>query len=266
MPGCSFWIASAKRLGVVQIGVGGLPPQQVGDVGVGQAARDAVVQAGAFLQAEEALGRAVVAVDEGLVALVDVRGDQLGAFGVGAGDRDRGRAHDVGGQAGGDQIAAMRLGRDQDLAAQVAALLLGGQLVLEVDAGGTRLDEGLHDLEAVQRAAETGLGVGDDGGEPVALGAALGMLDLVGALQGAVDAAAQLGRGIGRVQRLVRIHGPGGVGVGGDLPARQIDGLQARADHLHGLVAGHGAQGVDVGLASAAAPTGGWHRARPGCG
>ncbi|MNE83334.1 hypothetical protein D3C80_1801430 [compost metagenome] len=74
------------------------------------------------------------------------------------------------------------------------------------------------------------------------------MLDLVGALQGAVDAAAQLRRGVGRIQRLVGIHGPGGVGVGGDLPARQIDGLQTGADHLHRLVAGDGAQGVDEGL------------------
>jgi len=46
----------------------------------------------------------------------------------------------------------------------------------------------------------------------------------------------------------VGVHGAGGVGVGGDLPARQIDGLEAGADHLHGLVAGDGAQGVDEGL------------------
>ena len=35
----------------------------------------------------------------------------------------------------------MRLGRDQNLAAQVAALLLGRQLILEVDAGRARLDQ-----------------------------------------------------------------------------------------------------------------------------
>ncbi len=234
--------------GVVQIGVGGLPPQDIGVFGVGQAARDAVIQPRAFLQAEEALGRAVVAVDEGAIALVHVRGDQLGAFGVGTG-HDQGRgAHDVGGQARGDQVALMRLGRDQNLAAEVAAFLLRRQLVLEMDARSAGLDEGLHDLEAVQRPAETGLGVGHDGHEPVPLGAALGVLDLVGALQGAVDAAAQFRCGVGRVQRLVRIHGPGGVGVGRDLPARQIDGLQPGPDHLHGLVSGHGAEGVDIGL------------------
>ncbi len=59
-----------------------------------------------------------------------------------------------------------------------------------MDRGGAGLDIGLHDLEAVQGPAEAGLGVGDDRDEPVAGGAALGMLDLVGALEGAVDPAA----------------------------------------------------------------------------
>ena len=58
------------------------------------------------------------------------------------------------------------------------------ELVLEMDAGDARLDIGLHDLEAVQRPAEPGLGIGDDRREPVALRAALDMLDLVGALRG----------------------------------------------------------------------------------
>ena len=45
--------------GLVQVGVRGLPPQQVGDFGIGDAARDAVVEAGAGLQAEEAFRRAL---------------------------------------------------------------------------------------------------------------------------------------------------------------------------------------------------------------
>ena len=63
----------------------------------------------------------------------------------------------------------------------MAALLFGRELVLEMDAGDARLDIGLHDLEAVQRPAEPGLGIGDDRREPVALRAAFKMLDLVGA-------------------------------------------------------------------------------------
>src|SRR5258708_1221352 len=81
-----------------------------------------------------------------------------------------------------------------------------------------RLGIGLHDLERVQRTAEARFGVGDDGHEPVDLGAAFRMLDLVGALEGAVDTAAELGAGIGRIEALVRIHRARGVGVGRDLP------------------------------------------------
>ena len=36
------------------------------------------------------------------------------------------------------------------------------------------------------------------------------------------------------------------VGVGGDLPAGEVDGLEAALHHLHGLVACECAQGVDV--------------------
>ncbi len=74
------------------------------------------------------------------------------------------------------------------------------------------------------------------------------MLDLVGTLEGAVDAAAQFRTGIGGIEALVGIHRASGVGVGGDLPARQIDRRQARARLLHRLVAGDGAERIDVGL------------------
>ena len=63
----------------------------------------------------------------------------------------------------------------------MAALLLGGELVLEVHARGAGLDHRLHQLERVQRAAEAGLGVGDDRDEPVAWTCPLGVRDLVGA-------------------------------------------------------------------------------------
>ena len=71
----------------------------------------------------------------------------------------------------------------QHLAAEVAALLLGRELVLVVHARGARLDHRLHQLEGVQRAAEAGLGVGEDRHDPVAVAVPLGPLDLVGAEQ-----------------------------------------------------------------------------------
>ena len=87
------------------------------------------------VDAEEAL-RGALPRAELLVDRVDVRGQQSGPKSVGASDQDRGNARDVGGQARRDERAHELRRRDEDLASQVAALLLRGELVLEVDAGG----------------------------------------------------------------------------------------------------------------------------------
>ena len=142
----------------------------------------------------------------------------------------------------------MLLYRDQHLAAHMAAFLLRCELVLEMDARRAGLDIAAGQLEGVQRAAEAGLGIGDDRGEPVDVAFAFKFLDLIAALQRAVDPACQFGAGIGRIERLVGIHAAGGVGIGRDLPAGQVDRLQSGAHHLHGLVAGHGAEGMNVVL------------------
>lgn len=204
----------------------------IGD-GAGDTGLDAV------LDLVEAFHRAAgILVDEGLVALIDVGGQQLGGLGVGAGDDQCRHAHDVGGKPRGIQVADVRRGRDENLAAEMAALLFRCQLVLEMNARGAGFDEGLHDLEGIQRSAETGFRVGDDRREPGIDRKALafGGLDLVGALQRAVDALGEFRRGIGRIERLVRIHGGSRVGIRRDLPARQIDRLEPGADHLHGLL------------------------------
>jgi hypothetical protein len=59
------------------------------------------------------------------------------------------------------------LGRHEHLAAHVAALLHGSQLVFEVHTGGTGGDHVLHQFEGVQHAAETGFRVGNDRQEVV---------------------------------------------------------------------------------------------------
>ena len=134
----------------------------------------------------------------------------------------------VGGEPGGDERADELAGRDEHLAAQVAALLLRGELVLEVHAGGAGLDHRLHQLEGVQRAAEAGLGVGDDRREPVGAVAALRVLDLVGAQQRVVDPADERRHAVGRVEALVGVGLAGEVRVRRDLPAGEVDRLQAR--------------------------------------
>lgn len=108
-------------------------------------------------------------------------------------------------------------------------------------------DHRLGQLECVERAAESGLRVGDDRGQPVGgVRVALRGGDLVGAQQGVVDAPDDLRNGVDGVETLVGVGVPGLVGVGGDLPAGQIDGLEPGPDLLHGLAAGQGAERVDV--------------------
>ena len=97
---------------------------------------------------------------------------------------------------------------------------------------------------ALSGTAETGLGIGDDRRQPVRVVVAFGMVNLVGAQESLVDPAHDLRHAVGRIKALVGIHGAGEVGVGGDLPAGEVDGLQAGLYLLHGLVAGERAERV----------------------
>jgi hypothetical protein len=197
------------------------------------------------LETEEALGRPLAG-DELAVALVDIAREQRRRERVGARDEDGRHVEHVRREPGRHERADELTRRHEHLSAQVAALLLGRELVLEVDARGTRLDERLHELERVERPAEARLRVRDDRREPVRPVAALRRLDLVGAQEGAVDALHE-GRGaVRRIEALVRVGLAGEVRVGRDLPAGEVDRLQAGLHHLHGLRAGERAEGGDV--------------------
>ena len=140
----------------------------------------------------------------------------------------------------------MLLSRDQHLATQVATLLLRGQLVLPVRTCDTGGDHGLLQLEHVQGATEAGLAVSHDRGQPVLhRTVALDLGDLVRAHQCVVNPTNDLRHRVGRVQALVGVGVAGQVGVTGDLPAGQVDRLEAGAHLLDGLVAGEGAERVD---------------------
>jgi hypothetical protein len=133
----------------------------------------------------------------------------------------------------------------------VAALLDGSQLVFPVHASSAGADHGLHQFVGVQHAAETGFSVSNDRQvvfhvAGIARVDVLGPLDFVSAVEGIVDALDNLRHGVNRVQRLVRVHGGVFVVVSSNLPAGQVDGLDAGLGLLHGLAAGQGAQAVDV--------------------
>ena len=106
--------------------------------------------------------------DELVISFVDVAREQRRAERVRAGHDHRRDVADVRRETSGRKGADELPRRDENLAAEVPALLLRGELILEVDAGGARLDHRPHELECVQGAAEARLGIGDDRREPVA--------------------------------------------------------------------------------------------------
>ena len=234
-----------KLLGVFEIRLAGFAPHEVGHFRIRQPTRDGLLQT--RLGTVEAFDGALAGAER-LVVLVHIGGQQVGSFRVGTGDQHGRHAHHVGSQTRGDELAHGFTGRHQNLAAHVAALLHGGQLVLKVHAGRTGLDHGLHQFERVQHAAETGFCIGHDRGEEVDVVLAFRPLDLVSALERVVDLLDDLGHRIHRVQRLIRIHLAVAVGITRNLPARQIDRLQTSLDLLHSLVARQCAQGVDEGF------------------
>ncbi len=194
--------------------------------------------------------RRALAGDEGTVALVDIAGQQLRAVGIGAADHQGRYTADISSQASGAQIANVGSSRDQYLAAHMAAFLFGCELILEMHPADAGFDITLHDLEGIERAAEAGLGIGDNWCEPIDIAALaiepFHVLDLIGALQRLVDAPRQRRAAIGRIEALIGIGLAGTVGIGRDLPAGEINCFQPGAHHLHRLAAGHGAERRDM--------------------
>ena len=188
-------------------------------------------------------------VGERCVALVDVAGEERGAAGVRAGAEDGGHVQYVGRQPCRVQRVDEHVGRDEYLAAHVPALLGGGQLVLEVDAGGSGLDHAAHQLEGMDGAAETGLGVRNDWHEVVEVRLAVQALDLVGPHESVVEPLHDGWNAVGGIEALVRVSVGGQVGVAGHLPAAEVEGLESALDHVHGLCAGQGAECTNEAVA-----------------
>ena len=181
-----------------------------------------------------------------MVALVSVARQQRGGVGIGARDDEGRHAQHVRGQPRGEQRPDELARGDEHLAAEMAALLLRRELVLEVDGRRARFDHPLHQLERVQRPAEAGLRVGDDRKQVVDAAVALGPLDPVGAQERIVQPAHHRGDAVRRIEALIRIDVGGKVPVRRDLPAGEIDRLQAGLGHLHRLAAGERAERRDV--------------------
>jgi hypothetical protein len=196
---------------------------------------------------EEALF-GLLARDERLVGRIDVARDERRGIGICAGDDQRRNAQEVGRETRRDEVADRGLGRDENLAAEVAALLLRRELIFEVDARGAGFDERLHDLVHVERAAEAGFRIRNDREIVIDVFFAFALLDLVRALERIVEALHEHRGRIRRIQALVGVGLHRDVTVGGNLPAREIDRLKAGLRDLNGLAAGQRAERVDVRL------------------
>ena len=144
--------------------------------------------------------------------------------------------HDIGLGTDGNQTVDVLADGHKHLTGHVATLLGTGGLVLNVDTGGTALDEQLGELHDGGQTTVTGIGIGNDGTEVVDVGdvgaLALGggdallallpvveqlgheqLVDLVG--DGVHGVIGQIGRGL-----------VGGRGGGRALPARHVDGVE----------------------------------------
>lgn len=117
--------------------------------------------------AEVGVGRAK---DRGVVAGVDVGGDEGRGLRVGTGNDEVLSAHDVALEAHGNETVNVLRDGDKDLAGHVPTLLGARGLVLNVDTGGTRLDHHLRELHDSGEATVAGVGIGDDGAEVVDVG------------------------------------------------------------------------------------------------
>ncbi len=162
----------------------------------------------ALLEAEEAFFRPAVAIDPRMIVIIHIRGDEVRRMRIRAGQQDGVDTAHVSREARRVQRADEGLGRHQHLAAEMAALLLRSELILEMDARGTRLDHALHQFEGIERPAEAGFRIRDDRRHVMDRLVAFHMGDLVGAAQRVVDAAHHIRHRRGRVERLVRYIWP----------------------------------------------------------
>lgn len=186
--------------------------------------------------------------NEVMVSVVDGRGDKSSSLGIGSGNGQEVRAEDIGRSSDGNQSVDVLLDRDKNLTGHVTALLGTGSLVLNVDTGGTSLDEHLGELDDGSKTSVTGVGIGDDGSQVVDGGGELGSLGLRQrqSLLVLLSVVEELGKpqvldlvGDG-VHGVVSQIGRGLVGGGGGrrrLPSGNVDGVEVlgHLGHLDGV-------------------------------
>ena len=180
-----------------------------------------------------------------MIALVAAAVDQVGGFGVGAGDDDARNAHDVELEAGRVQSLVLLVLCHKHFAALMAALLGARALVLDVVARHADLDEAADQVAHVRVAAVAGVGVGDDE-RPEVVSRRRGALRLGHPRTQIVLVAIRREQGAHERRRFVghlaeRIAGEigsrvlAGAALGGGRPATKVDPLDPHPLHRHRL-------------------------------
>jgi hypothetical protein len=105
--------------------------------------------------------------NEGMVAVVDVGGDEGGGFRVGTSDNKILNTHDVVLQTDGDETVDVLRDGDQDLASHMTTLLGTRCLVLDVNTSSTLLNEHLGELHDGCETTMASVGISDNGTEVV---------------------------------------------------------------------------------------------------
>jgi hypothetical protein len=186
--------------------------------------------------------------EERLVPRVRVARQQASAVRVRPGDDERRHAHDIGGEAGRDEFLDELARRHDDLPAEMAALLGGRKLVLEVDGGRTGVDHGLRDFKRMERPAKAGLRIREDRREPIAVLDSSQVRLLVFPSERVVDPAHDVRDAVRRIQTEIGVHLSGVVAVRRDLPAAHVNRTQARAHLLDRLVPRQGAERCNIAI------------------
>mmetsp|Transcript_33377 Transcript_33377/g.71895 ORF Transcript_33377/g.71895 Transcript_33377/m.71895 type:complete len:438 (-) Transcript_33377:409-1722(-) len=171
--------------------------------------------------------------DVRMVNGIDVGVDHGGRLRISARHQDQGRVQHIGLKSDGNEALDVLLGRDQDLATHVSALLGARLLILDVNSRSAVLNEHLRQLHGGSDATMSSVSIRNDGVQIVhgsRLGAVLrrhtaALLVLLAVVEElrAEELIHLVGHGVVGVVRHIGSRLVGGGGGGGALPAADVD-------------------------------------------
>ncbi len=143
----------------IKIGFCGFAPQQIRIRRVRQAPGNCLLNTRS--DPVETFSRAFAGTKRQIIG-IDIRGQQIGCVGIGAGQNQRGYPGNIGRQARCDKFLYRFLGRYQHFTAHMAALLHRRQLIFKVYAGRPGTNHAVHEFIGIEHATEASFSVGNN--------------------------------------------------------------------------------------------------------